>query len=120
MVLDTAINTENTMQSIGASSMHLLDRVPSMATASPLRALSALNKIRPDHASDHLLLQEWSLINGCGDFCQVYVQYRVEPQNSLISFTFKIANITNFLIEDLAVSFQHSSNLQIRPNQSAS
>ena len=60
-----------------------------------------------------------SLISGIGDFCQVYVTYRVDPRSSLIVFTFKIANMTGFLIENLAVSFQCSQNLQVRPNQSA-
>ena len=45
------------------------------------------------------------LISGIGDFCQVYVSYKVEPRCSLIIYCFKIVNMTNFQIKNLALSF---------------
>jgi len=36
------------------------------------------------------------LIGGVGDFCQVYVKYKTEPRCSLLIFTFKVVNMTNF------------------------
>ena len=59
------------------------------------------------------------MISGVGDFCQVYVGYKAEPKCSLLIFTFKIVNMTNFQLRHLALSFQSSPNLQVRPNQSA-
>ena len=59
------------------------------------------------------------LISGVGDFCQVYVSYKAEPSCSLIIFSFKIVNMTNFQLQNLALSFQSSPNLEVRPNQSA-
>ena len=56
------------------------------------------------------------LISGIGDFCQVYATYKVEPRCSLIIYSFKIVNMTNFQIKNLALSFQCSQNLQVRPN----
>jgi len=62
-------------------------------------------------------MKEMVLISGIGDFCQVYVTCKAEARCSLLTFRFKIINMTNFMIKNLALSFQSSPNLQVRPNQ---
>ena len=64
-------------------------------------------------------MRDMELISGIGDFCQVYVTYKTQPRCSLIIFTFKVVNMTNFQLANLALSFQSSQNLEVRPNQSA-
>ena len=49
-----------------------------------------------DGVSDVYSLPELHLISGIGDFCQIYVSYKFEPRSSLIIYTFKIVNMTNF------------------------
>ena len=63
-------------------------------------------------------MQEMNLISGIGDFCQIYVKYKVEPQRKLINFQFRIINMTSFMIENLVIQTQVSENLEVMENLS--
>ena len=97
--------------------MHLVQNASLLQQQqSPLQGKSRLHELVHENTNDLSYLQQMTLISGVGDFCQVYVTYKTESHSSLIIFTFKVVNMTNFQIQNLALSFQSSQNLQVRPN----
>lgn len=48
------------------------------------------------------------------------MRYSVNPATNLVVFHFKVVNITKFLLENLTLDLEVSSNLRVRPftNQS--